>query len=75
MVDEVLLCESVVSDNSVFQLLLGKKANQQANPKTPHHTKQCLVWLPLPGHVVSQSRDQELAGIIQTSLVILRHLL
>lgn len=73
MVDEVLLCDSVVSDNSIFHLLLGKKANQQINAKNPHHSKQCLVWLSLPGHVVSWDRDQELAGIIQTSLVILRH--
>lgn len=53
MVDEVLLCDRIVTNRTIFYLLLEKKANQQINAKNPHHTKQCLVWLSLPGHVVS----------------------
>lgn len=46
MVDEVLLCESVVSDNSFFQLLLKEKKSKPTNkPKksTSHQTMSVVA--------------------------------
>lgn len=73
MMDEVLLCETVVSDNSFFQLLLEKKNETKKQTQKIHitpnnvcHGCHCqAMWFPLRAETRAVRDNSDFRGYTQ----------